>query len=76
MIDTEKLGYKEYKCNKCGWVHAALPLADVVPDLFNVKYCRCFLCGAVSRWFVPAEPNNAPAGSQLQSVYVPGAWEC
>jgi DNA-directed RNA polymerase subunit RPC12/RpoP len=73
-LDTEKLGYKEYKCNLCGWVHAALPLRVVEPDMYNVQYYKCFRCGAPSAGFVPAEPDESMTGSTMQGVFVPGAW--
>ena len=91
MIDTEALGYKEYKCPRCGWVHAAIPLqvAQEQVQSANVwlasksepqtetieRYMRCFRCGAPTADFIPALPHDAPTGSTIQGVVVPGAWE-
>lgn len=72
-MNTEELGYKEYKCPKCGWVHAALPLS-AIPEVTEM-YLRCFQCRAPSFSFVPAGPTDAPDGCTLQTVLVSGAWE-
>ena len=76
MENTERFGYKEYKCNRCGWVHAALPRAVVQQNPDYGSYYKCFKCGAPSVGFVPAQAEDAPTGSTIQGVYVPGAWEC
>jgi DNA-directed RNA polymerase subunit RPC12/RpoP len=72
MIETEALGYKEYKCLKCGWLHAALPIS-AIPEITEM-YLRCFRCRAPSFSFVPAGRDDAPDGCTLQPVYVPGVW--
>ena len=85
------MNYKEYKCNKCAWVHAAIPLAAAQEQVQSAnewlatkgesatediaRYLRCFKCGAPSADFVPAMPGDAPTGSTIQGVVVPGAWE-
>ena len=71
-MNTEALGYKEYKCPKCGWVHAALPLSAIRE--VTEMYLRCFRCRAPSFSFVPAGRDDAPDGCTLQPVYVPGVW--
>lgn len=75
MKNTEPLGYKKYNCNKCGWVHAALPLAAVQQQVEAGKYAKCFRCGAPSAGFVPADEGDVPTGSTMQGIYVPGAWD-
>lgn len=83
--------YKEFKCTKCGWVHSAIPLADAEAQVASANaydaskgrpqtaslahYLRCFRCGAPTSDFVPANPNDAPTGSTIQGVVVPGVWE-
>lgn len=74
-MNTEVLGYKEYKCAKCGWVHAAIPLQAVPTDGEMQMYLRCFNCRAPTAGFVPAGPDDAQGGCTLQPVVVPGAWE-
>lgn len=90
-MNTAELGYKEYKCLKCGWVHAAIPLSAAQEQVRSVnswhaskgepqtedltRYTRCFRCGAPTADFVPALPDDAPIGSTIQGVVVPGAWE-
>ncbi|MFM1907425.1 MAG: hypothetical protein RLZZ591_1102 [Pseudomonadota bacterium] len=74
-FDTEKLGYKKYKCNKCGWVHAALPLEVVRQQAAEGKYAKCFRCGAPSAGLVPAQEGDVQRGATIQGVYVPGAWD-
>ena len=71
-VTADIFGYKEYKCNRCGWVHAALPVQAIYE--VTEMYLRCFSCKASSGGFVPAEPGDAPKGCTLQPVYVPGAW--
>jgi len=75
-MSTDRLGYKEYKCRRCGWVHAAITREAMAErtDLAE-RYLRCFKCGAPSNTFVPAAPGDAPLGSTIQGVYVPGAWD-
>jgi hypothetical protein len=84
------VSYKEYKCPRCGWVHAAIPLAAAQEQVQSVnvwhaskgepltadvaRYMRCFRCGAPTADFVPAQPGDAPTGSTIQGVVVPGAW--
>lgn len=75
MKNTEPLGYKEFKCNKCGWVHAALPLAAVQVEVEASGYSKCFRCGAPSAGFVPAQEGDVHRGATIQGVYVPGAWD-
>lgn len=86
-----QVNYKEYKCPKCGWVHAAIPLADAEAQVASAneydkvggrpqtnsieRYLRCFRCGAPTTGFVPAAPDDAPTGCAIQGVVVPGAWE-
>lgn len=75
-MSTEALGYKKYKCPRCGWVHAAVPLqvARQNPEV-TARYLRCFRCGESSSSFVPAETGDVPKGSTIQGVYVPGVWD-
>ena len=89
-MNTEALGYKAYKCPKCLWVHAAIPLANAQEQVQIVnawhaskgepqtetiqRYLRCFRCGAPTADFVPALSDDAPTGSTIQGVVVPGAW--
>ena len=84
------MNYKEYKCPKCGWVHAAIPLEVAHEQVQRAndwhvskgesqtadvaRYLRCFRCGASTADFVPAQPGEAPTGSTIQGVVVPGAW--
>jgi hypothetical protein len=42
------VSYKEYKCPKCGWVHAALPL-DASSQRAYEPFFRCFNCGESAR---------------------------
>lgn len=74
-MNDEQTGYKEYKCAQCGWVHAAIPQRAVPEDADLASYLRCFNCRASSSGFVPADVDDAPAGSSLQPVVVPGVWE-
>lgn len=85
--ELKAMKYKEYKCVKCGWVHAAIPLADAQSaiDAANAarvrqwlpinagieQYLKCFGCGASTKGFIPAEAGDAPRGSTLQAVVVP-----
>lgn len=85
------MNYKAYKCPRCGWVHAAIPLTAAQEQVQNVntwlaskgepetedlaRYARCSRCGAPTADFVPALPGEAPTGSTIQGVVVPGAWE-
>jgi hypothetical protein len=71
-MNTEALGYKEYKCPRCGWLHAALPIA-AIPEL-TAMYLRCFSCKAPTAGFTPAGPVDVPVGCTLQPAFVPGAW--
>jgi rubredoxin len=75
MTGTERLGYKAYKCNQCAWVHAALPIEVVSQQVGHDDYSKCFRCGAPAKAFVPAETGDAPTGSTIQGVYVPGVWD-
>jgi hypothetical protein len=72
-MDIEAFGYKEYKCKKCGWVHAALPLS-AIPEVTEM-YLHCFQCRTPSPTFVPAGSDDAPDGCTLQPVLVSGAWD-
>jgi DNA-directed RNA polymerase subunit RPC12/RpoP len=74
-MKAEVLGYKEYKCNKCGWVHAAISMHAVPRGQTLDRYLRCFNCGILAFNFVPAEPEDAPDGCTLQPVVIPGVWE-
>lgn len=74
-MKTEQLGYKEYKCTRCGWVHAAIPQSAVPADSDLLGFQRCFRCSAPSSGFVPAGEGDVLTGSSLQPVVVPGAWE-
>jgi rubredoxin len=57
---TERLGYKAYKCNVCGWVHAAIPLAMAQQSAADLaSYRKCFRCGADTAGFVPAKSGDA-----------------
>jgi|GEM_PF-2178260 len=90
VLET-KMSYKEFKCPKCGWVHAAISRAEAEAQVASANeydaaggrpqtnsiehYLRCFRCGAPTSGFVPAAPGDAPTGSTIQGVVVPGAWE-
>lgn len=74
-MNYEQTGYKEYKCPQCGWVHAVIPQRAVPMVADIASYLRCFNCGASSSGFVPAAADDAPDGSSLQPVVVPGVWE-
>ena len=79
--------YREYKCGLCGWVHAAIPyeVAQASVESANASaalrgaperasmeaYFRCYRCGASTECFVPAKPDDAPAGSTIQAVVLP-----
>jgi DNA-directed RNA polymerase subunit RPC12/RpoP len=73
-MNTEEFGYKEYKCGRCGWVHAAIPLYALPADTALARYLSCFNCSAPTADFVPAGPDDAPDGCSLQPVIVPGVW--
>lgn len=82
------MSYREYKCPKCGWVHAAITLADAEAQIASANeydksqgrqqtasmdhYLRCFRCGAPTTGFVPAGPGDAPSGCTIQGIVVPG----
>jgi rubredoxin len=82
-----QVSYREYKCLKCGWVHAAISLADAEAQLAAANeysklkgrpqtasmdhYRRCFRCGAPTNGFVPAGPGDAPSGCKIQGVVMP-----
>jgi rubredoxin len=86
-----QLNHKSYKCPKCGWVHAAIPLASAQKQVQTVNewhvskgepatqeiasYMHCFKCGAPTIDFVPALPGDVPFGTTIQAAVVPGAWE-
>lgn len=74
-VSTEQLGYKEYKCPRCRWVHAALPLSSVQAEVEAGGYSKCFRCGAPSAAFVPAQEGDVHRGATIQGVYVPGVWD-
>jgi len=74
-MSTEQLGYKAYKWPKCGWVHAAIPRAVLQQIEGYEQHNKCARCGAPSDIFVPAVSGDAPLGSTIQGVYVPGAWD-
>ncbi|CAM8662282.1 hypothetical protein MCEMSEM22_02332 [Comamonadaceae bacterium] len=74
-MTTEQLGYKPYKCPRCGWVHAAIPLAVAKENLGYGGYYSCFNCNEPAWTFVPAEPRDAADGCTLQPAVVPGVWE-
>ena len=62
--------YVEVKCPRCGWVHAAIPLSEVSLDALE-DCMKCYRCGAPSREFVLAGPDDAPVGCTLQPVLTP-----
>ncbi len=82
--------YREYKCGKCGWIHAAITraeadqfvesansycLAQGSPKTATLaQYMRCSRCGAPSADFLPARAGDVPAGATLPVVYVPHAY--
>lgn len=82
------MSYLEYKCPKCGWVHAAIPLSEATAQVASAneycesqgppqiasmeRYLRCFRCGAPTTGFVPACPGDAPNGCTIQGIIVPG----
>ena len=82
------MSYREYKCPKCGWVHAAISLSDAAAQVataneyskFKCKlqtasmddYWHCFKCGAPTDGCVLAGLNDAPSGCTIQGVVVPG----
>jgi hypothetical protein len=72
------MSYKEYKCPRCGRVHAAISRADaevaVEPGDNMSVFFRCFGCGVPSSEFVPAGPDDEPDDCTLTVVVVPGAW--
>lgn len=84
------MSYREYKCSKCGWVHAAIPLEEALEQVKSAnewlaskyepmsgdiaRYMRCFRCSAATADFVPAQPEDAPTGCTIQCVVVPVAW--
>lgn len=74
-MNAEQTGYKEYKCARCGWVHAAIPQSAVPADADFDSYQRCFHCAAPSSGFVLAGPHDAPDGCSLQPIVVPSAWD-
>lgn len=74
-MNTENIGYKPYKCNKCGWVHAAIPPAVAQQSTDYDGYYKCFRCGTPSDAFVPAKEDDAPEGCTIQAVVVPGVWD-
>ena len=74
MTADRDLGYKEYKCQKCGWVHAAIPRSALPQDGSLGQYLRCFQCHAPSFSFAPAAQGDAPVGCTLQPIFVPRAW--
>lgn len=73
------MSYKEYKCPKCGWVHAAIPRSAALEQAGSqevyAQYFRCFQCGAPTDDFIPALPDDAPLGCTIQGVVVPGVFE-
>lgn len=66
--------YAEVQCTECGWVHASISLATAMENSDSgeqlSRYFRCFHCSSPSATFVPACPDNAPAGCSLQPVVV------
>lgn len=70
MVGEHSMGYIEVKCHKCGWVHAAVPIAAVSLDALEACL-KCFRCGAPNRDFVLAGPGDAPVGCTLQPVVLP-----
>lgn len=90
MIEGATVNYKEYKCQRCGWVHAAIPLAAAQEQVQSVNswhasksepetediagYMRCFPCGAPTSKLIHALPVDAPMGGTIQGVVVPGVW--
>jgi len=74
-MNAGELGYKPYKCPKCGWVHAAIPLAVAKQNTDYAGYHSCYNCNQPAWSFVPAEAGDAPDGCTLQPVVVSGVWE-
>lgn len=42
------MSFKEYKCQRCGWIHAALPLNASSQRAYE-PFFRCFNCGESAR---------------------------
>ena len=55
---------KEVTCNKCGWVHMALPIDQVPSHGYDV----CFNCANTHKDFRSAVEADAPAGVTLQPI--------
>jgi len=53
----------EVTCNKCGWVHMALP-----EGTYAVDYVECWNCGNSYKDFRLAVEADAPAGVTLQPI--------
>lgn len=73
------MSFKEYKCPRCGGVHAAVPLDVAQRHEATVadyeSFFRCFNCGAPSHEFVPAQDSDCMTGVTIQCVVVPGVFE-
>jgi hypothetical protein len=71
------MSFKEYKCPRCGRVHAAISLADaedVVSENGDISpFLQCFGCGAPSTDFVPAGADDELSYSSVAVVVVPDA---
>lgn len=77
---------REVRCEKCGWVHVAIPLHHAEQEVLDAnmeharsghapvetigRHLRCYRCGAASDSFVAAAPSDAPLGCTLQPVVV------
>ncbi len=73
------------KCPRCGWVHAVLPLHDIVESVVAnnrraaatgarlqslKRYLECFQCGTPTAQLVEAFPDDAPRGATIQAAVV------
>lgn len=77
----------QYKCPRCGWVHAGIPLVQaeaavlgaieyylskgLPPKATLESYLKCVRCGAPSDKFIPAQPGDVPFGTTIDTVVMP-----
>jgi len=82
--------YKAYKCDQCGWIHAAIPLSAAQEQVTVVNawyaskgeqeaesiasYMHCFRCDNPKVNFVPANPSDVLSGTSIPAAVVQGAW--